>query len=474
MPIGLGPEQVVALSNCIKNKIGIKHSISSFDDIGIDFFEEVFCYISPDYVTSNQPACKRFQCILQWLSDYLDTPLNHINVDSLVVCDPLTLHNLLEILDLCVDANRTSTAYSSDYKLNRSSGNIAQSGLEMDAALERSRLNYLSCKLAEMFPPEVDGTPLTPSIELEPNTPPKRLNASGPRVKFVDAPHVIAPLSADPPHSSRSILRVVERPLRQSLRCRLPTTLCAKMQQYLRLLHSVPYNKVPSQDANMLLQELLTHLDLLEISRETQNYIKLKLQLFLDTTRVAASSYRWTCSERRLEELADRQRRRIELMERQVADAERVLSLRDSRAFKRLLLNEQRQRRRWEVLDRYFCLRHDEHLRALAAARKVQEEQIVKEAFDAALERARQNRIERNNLRCEIRRKEIELQNLLISNLESRQEECIVFLQDEQSKFRAEMDLQAKSNKMDNLREKVELRQQLTRQIKELEEALLN
>lgn len=100
------------------------------------------------------------------------------------------------------------------------------------------------------------------------------------------------------------------------------------------------------------------------------------VELFLDTTRVAASSYRWTCGERRLEELADRQRRRIELMERQVADAERMLSLRDSRAFKHLLLNELRQHRRWEVLDRYFCLRHDEHLRALAAARKVQEEQV--------------------------------------------------------------------------------------------------
>lgn len=45
---------------------------------------------------------------------------------------------------------------------------------------------------------------------------------------------------------------------------------------------------------------------------------------------------------------------------------------------------------------------------------------FVKEAFDAALEKARQNRIERNNLRCEVRRKEIELQDLLISNLENR------------------------------------------------------
>lgn len=94
---------------------------------------------------------------------------------------------------------------------------------------------------------------------------------------------MIAPHSADPPHSSRSILRVVERPLRQGLRYRFPPTLCTKMQQYLRLLHSVSFCEVPSQDANMLLQELLKHLDLLELSRETQNYIKLKLREFLST-----------------------------------------------------------------------------------------------------------------------------------------------------------------------------------------------
>lgn len=109
------------------------------------------------------------------------------------------------------------------------------------------------------------------------------------------------------------------------------------------------------------------------------------VELLLDTTRAAASSYRRARGERRLEELADRQRRRIELMERQAADAERMLSLRDSRAFRRLLLNELRQCRRREVLDRYFCLRHDEHLRALAAARKAQEEQVCVFSTVAAL-----------------------------------------------------------------------------------------
>ncbi|CDS37498.1 conserved hypothetical protein [Echinococcus multilocularis] len=467
MPPELSPAQVLELSNCIKNKVGIKRSISSFNDIGIEFFEEIFSYISPNYVvTSNQPACKRFQYILQWLSDYLDTSLDHINADSLVLCDPLNLHNLLEILNLCVDAEKESDVY-------KSSENIPQSKQEMDAALEQSRLKYLSCKLAEMFLPETAET-LPPPIELEPGTPPKTSNTSGPRVKFVDMPHVVTPYSADPPQSSGSILRVVERPLRQGLRCRYPQTLYANMKPYLRWWHSMPSCKVPSQDVSALLQELLKKLDQLELSRETQNYIKLKLQSIVDTTRAVAPSHRRAQGEWRLEEVANRQRRRIELMEHQAVDAERMLSLRDSQAFQRLLLNELRQRRRQEVLDRHFCLRHDERLHALAAARKAQEEQIIKRTFDAALEKARQSRIERNNLRREVRKKEIELQNLLISNLENWQEERILFLQDEQNKRQAEMDLQAKSNKVDNLREKIELRHQLTRRIKDLEEALLN
>ncbi|VDM31582.1 unnamed protein product [Hydatigera taeniaeformis] len=343
----------------------------------------------------------------------------------------------------------------------------------MDAALEQSRLNYLSCKLAEMFSAKEDGTSSSPQVEAEPDIPLKKFNVSGRRVKFVDVSHVLGSHSAARPQSSRSILWAVEKPLRQGLRCRFPSPLLAAMQQYFQWLHNVSLCKMPSQDANVLLQELLKHLGLLELSRETQNYIKLKLQLFLDNKLIAAS-HRRTHGERRLEELADRQRRRVELMERQAVDAERMLNLRDSRAFHRLLLSELRERRRMEVLDRYFCLRHDEHLRALAAARKAQEEHIIKEAFDAALEKARQNRIERNNLMCEAKRRELEMQDLLITNLENRHKECIALLQDEQSKCLDDMDLQAKSNKLDNLREKMELRRQLTQQIKELEETLLS
>ena len=81
-------------------------------------------------------------------------------------------------------------------------------------------------------------------------------------------------------------------------------------------------------------------------------------------------------SSRRLEEIAERQRRRAELAERQAEDAERMRSLRDSHAFQRLLFAELHQRRCQEVLQRYYRLRREEHFGALTAARKIQEEQV--------------------------------------------------------------------------------------------------
>ena len=56
---------------------------------------------------------------------------------------------------------------------------------EIDVALEHSRLNYLSCKLTEMLQSEARETSPPSLFELRPDTPPKRSNTFGHRVKFV-------------------------------------------------------------------------------------------------------------------------------------------------------------------------------------------------------------------------------------------------------------------------------------------------
>ena len=116
--------KLLDLSIYIKNKVGIQHNISSNNDIGIGFIEAIFGIILPSYgnstckiasilaskMSSDQPASRRFQYILQWLSESLSVPLDHISADSLVHGDPLSLYNLLEILDLCLGNNTTSDA----------------------------------------------------------------------------------------------------------------------------------------------------------------------------------------------------------------------------------------------------------------------------------------------------------------------------------------------------------------------------
>ena len=71
---------------------------------------------------SDQPIFKRFKYILGWLSKSLSIPLDHINVDSLVNGDPLSLYNLLEILDICTGANEDSDVNS--LNLNGSEGSV--------------------------------------------------------------------------------------------------------------------------------------------------------------------------------------------------------------------------------------------------------------------------------------------------------------------------------------------------------------
>ncbi|VUZ49127.1 unnamed protein product [Hymenolepis diminuta] len=182
----------------------------------------------------------------------------------------------------------------------------------------------------------------------------------------------------------------------------------------------------------------------------------------------------WNPAECKLMEMLERQQRLFEQAEKSEEEYSRIRALRNSKAIENLILADLHHKKRQNVSDRYLIIRLEEQLRAYEHAKKIEEDRIVRKAFDATLEKARKDRIEEKNLMREVRQKKYELQNALISNLENRYEQRVQLLKDEKEKRQEEAELIAKSNKMENLQEKMALRKQLTQQIKELEDALLN
>lgn len=172
--------------------------------------------------------------------------------------------------------------------------------------LEQSRLNYLNCKLSEMLQSEVEEALPPPPVELKPDIYPKRSITTGPRVKFVsyaicrislvfsfsfpicgfpmflkaDTPHIIVPPRIEPLLSSGSILHVMQRPLPQNSGRKYSSPLFMDVKRRsVRASRDLP-PKLSYQDTCGLLQEILEKLDMLELSKETQNYIKIKLRMF--------------------------------------------------------------------------------------------------------------------------------------------------------------------------------------------------
>ncbi|KAM7543081.1 hypothetical protein Aperf_G00000013930 [Anoplocephala perfoliata] len=467
-------QKVLELSLYIKEKLRIKHEIFSICDVDIAFFEEIFKYLFPSYESCNENPSERFETMTCWLSNFLNIPIGHIDVQSLVSYDPLSLYNLLEILNLCVDDVPGCTVIDGSNDEETTISDLSNSIYKenIDAHLEETRLKYLQCKLAEMLLIKDRDETIPAPIELMSCQSSRRLS---PRVKFAEEPCVIAAsLTTRTPRSTGSLLRPIDRPLSQgSRRNAFPlSTFSANAQRRVRRSYSAPYAQFTHSEAETIFEELMRQLSVLELSRETQNYIKIRLQSCMTTGRSSSSSRNPV--EQRLTEMAARQERRIQLAERTEEETSRIRALRDSRGFENLLRAEMHQRKRQSVFDRYLNIRQEERLQSYAKARKIEEERIVRRAFDAALDKARQYRIEENNLMREVRQKELELQNTLLSNLEYRYEERVQFLKDEQNKRQTEFELKAKTNKMENLQEKMELRRQLTKQIKELEEALLN
>ena len=95
-----------------------------------------------------------------------------------------------------------------------------------------------------------------------------------------DAPHIIMPPKVEPLLSSGSILRVVERPLPQGSGHKSQPPLFVDMQRCSIGSSGASISKLSNQDTCELLQEILQQLDMLELSRETQNYIRIKLSMY--------------------------------------------------------------------------------------------------------------------------------------------------------------------------------------------------
>ncbi|KAM3182059.1 hypothetical protein ACTXT7_013168 [Hymenolepis weldensis] len=342
----------------------------------------------------------------------------------------------------------------------------------VDANLEESRLKYLQCKLAEILMEEYPVENFPKPIELCFTSPETQ---SPPHVKFAEEHDIIPSSISIPPHRpTGSLLLPITRPLSRSLSENFVHFLKFSDDSNNRNRRSncTPYAKSRNSEAETIFNEFMRQLSVLELSRETQNYIKIRLQTYMKGEK--SSKAIWNSAECRLMEVCERQQRLVEQAEKSEEEYSRIRALRNSKAIENLVLADLHHKKRQEVSDRYLTIRQEEQLRAFENAKKIEKERIVRKAFDAALEKARKDRIEEKNLMRELRQKKNELQSTLISNLENRYEQRVQLLKDEKEKRQEEAELIAKSNKMENLQEKMALRKQLTQQIKELEDAFLN
>nr|CDS30431.1 Mariner Mos1 transposase [Hymenolepis microstoma] len=465
-----------AISDRTCRREWFQHFKSGTEDRDSGAVEKVVENEELEAISIDKPLAERFEAIIHWLSVRLNIPLNHISLHSLLKHDPLNLHNLLELLNLCIDVNEGASECRpieliSDHSEVRSS-NSSLSKEDISANLEKSRLKYLQCKLAEILPGECPAENFSKPIELFLTSPETE---SVPRVKFADE-HEVIPSSVPitPRRSTRSILLPISRPLSRSTSENSIRFIkfSGDSNRQIRRLNCTPYAKSGNSEAETIFNELLKQLGALNLSRDTHNYIKVRLQSYMKGEN--SPKITWNSAECRLLEMSERQQRIFELAERSEEELSRLQALRNSKAVENLVVAELHQKRRQEVSDRYLNIRHAEQLRAYENAKKIEEERIIRKAFDTALEKARNDRIEEKNLMREVLQKKIELQNTLINNLENRYEQRVRLLKDEEAKRQEEAEVIAKSNRMENLEEKMALRKQLTQQIKELEEALLN
>ncbi len=79
---------------------------------------------------------------------------------------------------------------------------------------------------------------------------------------------------------------------------------------------------------------------------------------------------------RQMNEIEERQQRRLVLLERQTADTERLRNLRQSQSFERRLASEMHDRRTQEVMARRYYDQHVQQLRAQKLAQKAEEERV--------------------------------------------------------------------------------------------------
>ncbi|VDO12349.1 unnamed protein product [Rodentolepis nana] len=462
----------------IKHKLQISNDVSSITDITIDFLEEICRKLNSFSVSTDKPLSERFEAIIRWLSACLNFPLDHISLHSLLNHDPLNVHNLLELLNLCIDVNEDSLECKpleliSD-RSEAGSSNSSISKENITANLEESRLKYLQCKLAEILPEEFPVENLPKPIELFLTSPETE---SIPHVKFADENDIIPPsVSVTPRRPTNSLLIPISRPLSRgtSENSTRYVKFSGDSNRQKRRSNCTPYAKSGNSEADIIFNELLKQLNVLNLSQDTHNYIKVRLRMESYMKGGNPSKITLNSADIRLIEVTERQQKLVELAERSQEELSRLQALRNSKAIENLVLAELRQKRRQVVSNRYLNIRHAEHLRAYENAKKIEEERIIRKAFDAALEKARKNRIEEKNLMREVFQKKVELQHTLITNFENRYEQRVQLLKDEKAKRQEEAELFAKSNRMENLEEKMALRKQLTQQIKELEDALLN
>ncbi|VDD79445.1 unnamed protein product [Mesocestoides corti] len=501
MPDGLDSSGVFEFAVYLKSKLGLDFDLSTYEDLDINFIEAVFGCIVPNYVPSTQFVNKRFQYILQWLSNSLNVSLDHISLDALVLYDPASVNDILELLDLCLNPgafgdsqsvhSESSKRFVSGHRDQRdpsASVTLPQDSTVMD--LNQSRLQYLQCKLFEMYQSGNGETFSKGSVPCEPSDAP---DVSCPHVKFADVPPEEPPEKASTlmdqclsrsRRLSRSIIRMVEKPLSHRLSCeesRRITPHALSLYSYdsqrrSRWSQIVPLSKLPRRDGDAFLEALLKHFEGIELSRETGNYVRTKLQLFYGGNRRRPERHSMEESRlsRKLSEVIERQQKRLDLIKRQTEHAERIRCLRDTQLFEHRLAFDLKERKRQEVLARHHYQQQVEQLKCLKLAQKAEDERMFVKVFKTALNHERQWKNEERSLKREARQKESELRDVILSDLENRHTETIRLLNDEQSKLQAQLDLEARANRSENLQAKMELRQRLMQQIKKLEEILLN